>query len=216
MISIGKKIYKRRLFVFTLAFLVHLVFLLLLTLIEVKIKPVKKDNSSILLVEVQKPIREITGKKQQTKPVKINHQAKIIKQDNIEKRNNKLENKKVQTEKIADRNLIADSLKLPQNEFSDSVKIRLKYAQTLLDTFLITHPGFAKYILKEQSKYLAQNENERMLTRLKLEKKIKNELNKYIKENFPEGSEHAMSDKAGPGMQIPIDGVIDAIKKLFQ
>ena len=39
---------------------------------------------------------------------------------------------------------------------------------------------------------------------------------KYLKEHFPEGSEHAMSPYGGPGMQIPIDGLIDDIKKIFE
>jgi hypothetical protein len=70
--------------------------------------------------------------------------------------------------------------------------------------------------LEQQAKELVENKNIKKFSRLELEKRINEEMAKYLKENYPEGSEHAMSPYGGPGMQIPIDGLIDAIKKIFE
>ena len=87
----------------------------------------------------------------------------------------------------------------------------MKFAQTLLDTFLVRNPQYASLILKEQAKTLAKKE----FTREKLIKRINDELHKYIKEHFPEGSEHELNPYTGPGIQIPIDDLIDKIKDIF-
>ncbi len=84
----------------------------------------------------------------------------------------------------------------------------------MLDTFLVRHPEYAKFILQQQAKRLA--ENRKAVTRYDIVRKINDELHEYIQKNFPEGSEHAMSPYGGQGMQIPIDGLIDAIKDVFK
>ncbi|MGB5529693.1 MAG: hypothetical protein WBQ32_06970 [Ignavibacteriaceae bacterium] len=87
----------------------------------------------------------------------------------------------------------------------------LKYARTLLDSFLITHPEYSSLILKQQAKELVDNK----FSRLNLEDKIAHDIYLYLKEKYPEGSEHEMNKYAGPGVQIPIDDLIELIKDLF-
>jgi hypothetical protein len=90
-------------------------------------------------------------------------------------------------------------------------RVYLKYARTLLDSFLITHPEYSSLILKQQAKELAENK----FSRLNLEDKIAQEIYLYLKERYPEGSEHEINKYAGPGIQIPIGDLIDLIKDLF-
>jgi hypothetical protein len=90
-------------------------------------------------------------------------------------------------------------------------QVYLKYARTLLDSFLITHPEYSSLILKQQAKELAENK----FSRLNLEDKIAQEIYLYLKERYPEGSEHEINKYTGPGIQIPIGDLIDLIKDLF-
>ena len=88
----------------------------------------------------------------------------------------------------------------------------LEFARTLLDTFLVRNPQYASMVLKQQAKALAKNKFDRE----SLVKRINDELHDYIRKNFPEGSEHSINPYTGPGLQIPIDDVIDLVKKIFQ
>jgi hypothetical protein len=93
----------------------------------------------------------------------------------------------------------------------DKRRMYLKYARTLLDSFLITHPEYSSLILKQQAKELAENK----FSRLNLEKKITEEIYIYLKERYPKGPERDFNKYAGPGIQIPIGDLIDLIKDLF-
>jgi hypothetical protein len=106
------------------------------------------------------------------------------------------------------------------SEFEDSFiessenekrQVYLKYAKTLLDSFLITHPEYSSLILKQQAKELTGNK----LSRLDLEQKIAQEIYIYLKERYPKGPERDFNKYAGPGIQIPIGDLIDLIKDLF-
>lgn len=90
-------------------------------------------------------------------------------------------------------------------------QVYLKYAKTLLDSFLITYPEYSSLILKQQAKELAGNK----LSRLNLEEKIAQEIYIYLKERYPKGPERDFNKYAGPGIQIPIGDLIDLIKDLF-
>ena len=93
----------------------------------------------------------------------------------------------------------------------DKRRMYLKYARTLLDSFLITHPEYSSLVLKQQAKELAENK----FSRLNLEKKITEEIYIYLKERYPKGPERDFNKYAGPGIQIPIGDLIDLIKDLF-
>ena len=90
-------------------------------------------------------------------------------------------------------------------------QVYLKYAKTLLDSFLITHPEYRSLILKQQAKELAENK----FSRINLEDKIAQEICIYLKERYPKGPERDFNKYAGPGIQIPIGDLIDLIKDLF-
>ncbi len=133
--------------------------------------------------------------------------------------------KKLNTEMISPREVsgektvidtikIKQEIKIPSIERSATSGEDLKFAANLLDTFLVRNPEYARFILQQQAKILVKIE--KRFTRYELERKINKQLHEYIQKNFPEGSEHAMNPNVGPGMQIPIDGLIDAIKDIFK
>ena len=121
---------------------------------------------------------------------------------------------KEEKESVVDTTITNKKEQIVKSEKPDSTEDDLKFAASLLDTFLVRHPEYAKFILQQQAKRLA--ENRKAVTRYDIVRKINDELHEYIQKNFPEGSEHAMSPYGGPGMQIPIDGLIDAIKDVFK
>jgi hypothetical protein len=85
-------------------------------------------------------------------------------------------------------------------------QVYLKYAKTLLDSFLITHPEYSSLVLKQQAKELAE---------VKFREKITEEIYIYLKERYPKGPERDFNKYAGAGIQIPIGDLIDLIKGLF-
>ena len=93
----------------------------------------------------------------------------------------------------------------------ETKQLYLKYARTILDSFLISHPEYSRLILKQQAKELAEYK----FSRLNLEKKIAQEIYIYLKERYPNGPERDFNKYAGPGIQIPIGDLIDLIKDLF-
>lgn len=90
-------------------------------------------------------------------------------------------------------------------------QVYLKYARTVLDSFLIRHPEYSSLILEQQAKELIENK----FSRLNLEDKIAQEIYLYLKERYPEGPEQDINKYTGPGIQIPIGDLIDIIKDLF-
>lgn len=99
---------------------------------------------------------------------------------------------------------------------SESKKIEsgnqyLNFSRALLDSILITNPGYSKLILKERIKNLKDT----VSIRQQWEKRINDEIHKYLREHYPEGSEHAINKYTGPGINIPIDDLIDVIKGIF-
>lgn len=103
-----------------------------------------------------------------------------------------------------------DTVKIDSSKHTDTDQY-LEFARTLLDTFLVRNPQYATMVLKQQAKALANKK----FTRESLIKRINDQLHEYIRKNFPEGSEHALNPYTGPGLQIPIDNVIDLVKKIF-
>lgn len=102
---------------------------------------------------------------------------------------------------------------------SDSTYDDLSFARSLLDTFLVRHPEYSKLILKEQAKDLKDKKlsgQSSFWNRETLEKKLNEEIHKYLSSKFPEGSEHALNKYTGPGLQIPIGDLIDLVKKIFK
>ena len=87
----------------------------------------------------------------------------------------------------------------------------MNFSRTLLDSFLITNPGYSKLILKERVKNLKDT----VSMRQQWEKRINDAIHKYLRENYPEGSEHAINKYTGPGINIPIDDLTDKIKGIF-
>ena len=132
------------------------------------------------------------------------------KKEAINKKSNE-EAEKTEIDTISNKKLI----KISGTVRVDTIYHNLNFAATLLDSFLVRHPEYSHYILQQQAKELVENKNIKKFSRLALEERINEELDKYLKEYYPEGSEHEMNPNGGPGMQIPIDGLIDAIKEIF-
>jgi len=87
----------------------------------------------------------------------------------------------------------------------------LKFARSLLDSFLVSNPSYGKLILIEQIKGLKDS----AFALQNLERKINDDLHKYLRENYPEGSANAINKYTGPGINIPIDDLIDIIGGIF-
>lgn len=104
----------------------------------------------------------------------------------------------------------------PEIVISDSAEVEgreqyLKFARSLLDSFLISNPSYSKLILIEQIKGLKDS----AFALQNLERKINDDLHKYLKENYPEGSDNAINKYTGPGISIPIDDLIDILGGIF-
>ena len=201
------EINKEKLISFSLSILIHGIIVIVLLLIEINYPSVEKNKPIELDIKIVEPQPE---KIETVKPPVVKrkiHLPKKTKQKKIPK---------VKEEKTAiiDSTIIKQKEKIVTREKVDSTEENLKFAATLLDTFLVHHPEYARYILEQQAKRLA--ENKKIVTRYDIERKINDELHDFIQKNFPEGSEHAMSPYGGPGMQIPIDGIIDAIRDVFK
>lgn len=180
-------------------------------MIEIKFLPVRKNNSVVHFIVVS-PL-----KPEKTENLKSLSSGKVVK--NLRKTEPEKiiqrQNKKA-AETTIDTSEINQKINFSKSEHADTSKERFKYASTFLDSFLVKHPEFARYILQQQAKNLINNKNNSMFAKEDKEKKVNDELHKYLKENFPEGSEHAMDENLGPGIHIPIDGLIDAIRKIFK
>ena len=87
----------------------------------------------------------------------------------------------------------------------------LNFSRSPLDSLLISNPGYTKLILKERIKNLKDT----VSIRLEWEKRINYEIHKYLREYYPEGSENAINKYTGPGINIPIDDLIEIMKGIF-
>ena len=192
-----------------LSLLIHGIFFLVLIIVKIESSPGHRTTYTILNFVEVKPLKPEV-------PAKIKHPVKIT-PPVIKKEIAKVKKQNIEEEKkIIDTTKEKQETKIYKSEPVDSTYLSLKFAATLLDSFLVRHPEYSKYILQQQAKELVENKNIKKFSRLALEKRINEEMAKYLKEHFPEGSEHAMSPYGGPGMQIPIDGLIDDIKKIFE
>lgn len=207
MTPLKNEINKEKLISFILSIFIHGIIVIFLLLIEINYPSVEKNKPIQLDIKILQPKVE---KVETVRPPEIKreiHPSRKTKQKEIPI---------VKEEKavIIDSTIIKQKEKIVKKEKVDLTEENLKFAATLLDTFLVHHPEYAKFILEQQAKRLA--ENKKIITRYDIERKINDELHDFIQKNFPEGSEHAMSPYGGPGMQIPIDGIIDAIRDVFK
>ncbi len=207
MAILKKEINKEKLISFSLSILIHGIIVIVLLLIKINYTSVEKNKPIQLDIKIVPPQPEKVETVKQPVVKRIIHPPRKTKQKEITK---------VKGEKIAviDSTVIKQKEKIVKKEKVDSTEEDLKFAATLLDSFLVHHPEYAKFILQQQAKRLA--ENHKIVSRYEMVQKINDELHEYIQKNFPEGSEHAMSPYGGPGMQIPIDGIIDAIRDIFK
>jgi hypothetical protein len=191
-----------------LSILIHGILFLILLILKVEPSPGQRSLYTILnFVEIKPEKHEVINKKKLTiQPIPYKQKNETVKTDK--------QKDIVKEQAVIDTAI--EKTKIYKNEQIDSSYLSLKFAATLLDSFLVLHPEYGKYILQQQAKELVENKKIKQFSRLELEKRINEEMAKYLKENYPEGSEHAMSPYGGPGMQIPIDGLIDAIKKIFE
>jgi hypothetical protein len=94
---------------------------------------------------------------------------------------------------------------------SKYVAEQLKLARTLLDTFLILHPEYRKLIFAEHSKTLGED----LFPFTKPETRMNTYIRRLLNETYPEGADHAIFSKLNPGINFPIDKLIDLAKKIF-
>ncbi len=210
--SAKKHLNKNELISYIISVLIHGIILIIFIIVEIKFLPVKKHNSLLQLVVVTPPIKPEKAPTIKSPPTAkfIKHLPKIAPVE-IHSRQNK-----ETTKTIVDTTSIKREVNFSKSVPVDTSMENLKYAKTFLDTFLVKHPEYARYILRQQGKNFVNNKNDTMFAMLENQKKINDELHKYLKKNFPEGSEHAIDKNLGPGIHIPIDGVINAIRKIFK
>ncbi len=209
---IKKYIKKDNLTSFSISILIHGILLILFIVIKIHSSPSNiSQYTNLQIVEV--PIAKSQTKiKTEVTQVNKNVEHTVKKEQvNFEKQNIA---EKVQA--LVDTNKQAREITIPANVLADSTNADLKFASSLLDTLLILHPEYSSVILKQEAKNLVWNTKTNKFTRLALEKRINDEIHKYLKEKFPEGSEHALNPYTGPGLQIPIDGLIDKIRDIFK
>ena len=206
----NKNLKKDKIISLTLSILIH--GFLLFILIIIKLENNSEPRSPYLILNFSEYKQEeskppIITKKEIEKPL---IPIKPAKKEGINEKSNK-QSDKTEIDSISNEKKI----KVTGTVRVDTIYHNLNFAATLLDSFLVRHPEYSHYILQQQAKELVENKNIKKFSRLALEERINEELDKYLKEYYPEGSEHEMNPNGGPGMQIPIDGLIDAIKKIF-
>ncbi|MEJ2614223.1 MAG: hypothetical protein P8Z35_04640 [Ignavibacteriaceae bacterium] len=202
-----------------LSILIHGILILIIINIKIEYPQVKNSIYSMLnFVEIKPEEKNIIEKKE---PEKINNTVNNQKREPVKIKQQKVEEAvKTAKDTISNKSAVDTTLKkgkifITRKELEDTTYHSLKFAATLLDSFLVRHPEYGKYILQEQAKELVDNKNNKKFSRLALEQRINEELDKYLQQHYPEGSEHAINPYTGPGLQIPIDDLIDAIKNIF-
>ena len=181
-----------------ISFFLHLIVLLIFAIIEFRNLPTRAfEYSTIKFSEAPATVL-------QQKPIKTEKRF-IARKKEVEKSDTL--NQVASLDSVSGKK---DSVKtvLPDTTSNEEY---LEFAETLLDTFLVRNPQYASMVLKQKAKALAN----KSFTRETLINRINDELHKYIQRNYPEGSEHAINPYTGPGLNIPIDDVIDLVKKIF-
>ena len=203
-----------------LSILLHSFFIVILIFIKIEYSNVKRISYSVLnFVEIKPEEKDIVEEKEPEK--KINNTVRNQKREPVKIKQQKVKGivktakDSISNKSVVDSTLNKDKIFISRKQLEDTTYHSLKFAATLLDSFLVRHPEYGKYILQEQAKELVENKNIKKFSRLALEQRINEELDKYLKQQYPEGSEHEINPYTGPGLQIPIDDLIDAIKKIF-
>jgi hypothetical protein len=213
-----KNIPKNKVISLILSILIHLIIFTALIIIRLEIPSPETSSYTILNF-----IKTSPGKSQAAEKPKLINKVVSPPEDKKESRlkkekeaaNNLITNEKEKTE--TDTTIEKPVIKVPGSAITDtSREMRLKFAATLLDSFLVRHPEYSEYILQQQAKALVENRNIKKFSRMELEEKVNKELDDYLKKYYPEGSEHAINKYTGPGLQIPLDGLIESIKKIFK
>ena len=200
---------KKRLFPFILSILLHGICLLIFTIIKFELIDYSKDNYSTIILIEKYPDQSVPKNE-----IKLKSERDIMVQQNREELNI---NDSLVLEIVP--HVVSDTsdkdVFISQTELADSNE-NLKFARSLLDTFLILHPEYNSYILSELSKKMEENpDDKKSFSRADLEKKINDELHKYISEKFPQGSQYEINKYTGPGVNIPIGDLIDIIRSIF-
>ena len=205
---------------FILSVLIHGILILIIIFIKIEYFPVKNSNYFVLnFVEIKPEEKVIFEKREPEQKVNNtihnqNREPIKIKQQKAEGHVKTIEDT-ISNKSVADSTLNKEKIFISRKQLEDTTYHSLKFAATLLDSFLVRHPEYGKYILQEQAKDLVENKNIKKFSRLALEQRINEELDKYLQQNYPEGSEHEINPYTGPGLQIPIDDLIDAVKNIF-
>ena len=155
----------------------------------------------VILGNQEEEVETERGNIGETRSDEIN---KILTPDTLVNKDNYLERKN-------ESRLYKQEIKAAEPSEKEKRHIYLKYARTLFDSFLVTHPEYSSLILKQQAKELTEKNN----FRLSIEDKITRDIYLYLKARYPEGGEHEMNKYTSPGIQIPIGDLIDLIKDLF-
>lgn len=188
----------------SLSILIHLLLLSVLIFIKTGLHNSLIKEYTTLSFSEYNPEKKVSKPKPVSKP-----------QNNIKKANpniiEKKKEEKFEAEIIPDTTVEKNEPKQTVSVKADTNEFYLKYARSLLDTFLIKHPEYAKMILKEKAKEIAKKK-----FRKTLEQKINDELRVYLKKNLPKGTEHQINPYTGPGLNIPIDDLIDIVGKIFK
>jgi hypothetical protein len=164
----------------------------------------KSEYSTILFSEIPAKTKE------KNNPIT---KTQVEKEPVIKKEKPAIDDKIIitQPEIVADTSIIQKDSSIVSSVIDDSKDNYWQFAQSLLDTFLVRNPVYAKFILSEQAKGIAKRKFSRQI----LVKKLNDELHKYFKKKYPEGSDQAINENVGPGLQIPIGDVINLVKKIF-
>ena len=203
---------KKRIFAFVLSLLLHGIGLLIFIIIELEYIDHKKDTyTTITFIEVN-PYQSIQKKEAELQPER--DIVRPLKKKEPTKSNLQADETTIKVSRDTSEN--RQEIYVTETETTDSSNENLKFAESLLDSFLILYPEYSRYILKEQAKNIKGNPNDKRFSRIALEKRINDELHKYISEKFPEGSQHEINKYTGPGLNIPIGDLIDIIRKIFQ
>ncbi|MFZ0454327.1 MAG: hypothetical protein WCE54_22630 [Ignavibacteriaceae bacterium] len=215
-----KKLDKEKAAAFLLSVLIHGVFILIIVFIKIEFNQVKSTGYSVLnFVEIKPEEKNIVEKEIPEQKIKnaVHNQKKgpaNVKEQKVKEQvSNLIDTSSVKSD--IDTTSNKGKIYITRSQLADTTSRSLRFAATLLDSFLVRHPEYGKYILQEQAKELVENKNIKKFSRLALEQRINEELDKYLQQHYPEGSEHEINPYTGPGLQIPIDDLIDAIKKIF-
>jgi hypothetical protein len=188
-----------------LSLLIHIILLIIFMFFKFgNLSTGKSEYSTILFSEIPAKTKEknnpITKTQVEKEPVRKKEKPAIDDKIII-----------TQPEIVADTSIIQKDSSIVSSVIDDSKDNYWQFAQSLLDTFLVRNPVYAKFILSEQAKGIAKRKFSRQI----LVKKLNDELHKYFKKKYPEGSDQAINENVGPGLQIPIGDVINLVKKIF-